>query len=188
MNKILIIVDAQYDFLEGGNLGVEGATLAMDKLANFIREHGKEYEDIFLTADWHPYTHCSFEENGGSWPSHCVQHTQGAAIYQGIIDALNAIKADYSVLTKGLDEDHEEYSVFKNEDSRKTILTTAEYMNIDEIHVGGIALDVCVLQSIKDGKRFLPNVKWLVFKDFCASITQLENALKKLSEIDVKIF
>ena len=40
MNKILILVDCQYGFLEGGNLPVEGATHKMDRLAEFIRENG----------------------------------------------------------------------------------------------------------------------------------------------------
>ena len=39
MGKILILIDCQYDFLEGGNLPVD-ATHKMDRLAEFIRENG----------------------------------------------------------------------------------------------------------------------------------------------------
>lgn len=170
MNKVLLIIDAQYGFLEGGNLPVEGATAKMDELVRFIRENGPAYSKILLTADWHPHIHCSFKDNGGMWPEHCVQFTHDAAIYQPIIDVLNEIKADYKVLTKGIDEDHEEYSVFKNEKSHNHIVSVCNYLEVTDIDVAGIALNYCVKESVKDGLRALPNVNFHVIKDFCPAI------------------
>jgi nicotinamidase-related amidase len=79
---------------------------------------------------------------------------------------------NFTVFTKGCDEDHEEYSVFKNEESRKRILDMVEALGIDEIHIGGIAYDYCVAETVKDGLRYLPNVKFVVFKDFCPAISE----------------
>lgn len=172
MNKILLVVDPQYDFLEGGTLPVNGAEDAMNKLANYIVEHGKEYAKIILTADWHPQTHCSFKDNGGMWPMHCVQHSHGAAIFQPILNALNEIKADYKVFTKGVDEDHEEYSVFKNEESCNHILNLCEFLKAEEIDVAGIAYDYCLASSVKDGLKVLPNANFKVMKDFSPAIAQ----------------
>ena len=93
MNKLLLVIDCQYDFING-SLAVKGAGPTMDRLAEFIKENGASYKKIVLTADWHPLTHCSFKDNGGTWPKHCVQYTQGAAIYQPIIDTLDTIKSD----------------------------------------------------------------------------------------------
>lgn len=63
MNKTLIIVDAQYDFMEGGKLPVEGATKALNNIVSLI-ESG-EYSTIITTQDWHNGKHCSFKEQGG---------------------------------------------------------------------------------------------------------------------------
>ena len=171
--KILLIVDPQYDFLEGGKLAVNGATAAMDKLAQFIVENGPAYDKIILTTDWHPFTHCSFKDNGGIWQVHCVQHSKGAAIYEPILEALNKIKADYLVLRKGVNEDHEEYSIFKNAKSCDKLITICEeQLKVTDIDVCGIALDVCVASSVKDGLRGLPHVNFHVIKDLCPYINE----------------
>ena len=59
MKKILLIVDAQYDFING-SLPVGGAEERMNALANFVREHDGDYDLKIATADWHPRSHCSF--------------------------------------------------------------------------------------------------------------------------------
>lgn len=187
MAKILVLVDCQYGFIEGGNLAVEGAKNVMDKLASFIRENGQGYDKIVLTADWHPHTHCSFKDNGGIWPEHCVQFTHDAAIYQPIIDSLNEIKADYTVLTKGLNEDHEEYSVFKNEESRKKFIKIYEALNAEYMDFCGIALNYCVADSANDARKLFSKPTIHVLKEFCPSIGDPSEALATLENNDVKV-
>ena len=166
--KALLIIDAQYDFLEGGKLGVDGATSAMDKLAQFIVENGSTYDKIILTTDWHPFTHCSFKDNGGMWPPHCIQHSHGAAIYEPILEALNKIKADYVVLKKGVNEDHEEYSIFKNKKScDRLIAICEEQLKVTDVDVAGEVFEFCIADTVKDGLRSLPHVNFHIIKDFC---------------------
>ena len=184
--KILLIVDAQYGFING-NLPVNGAEITMNNLADFIRKNGKEYEKIVLTADWHPHTHCSFKDNGGIWPEHCVQHTHDAAIFQPIVDALNDIKSDYIVLTKGLDEDHEEYSIFKNNESSRKLVNIVNALEIKDIDVCGVALDYCVLDTTKDGIRKLSGVKFHLLKDFAPSIGNVEEVIKEYEKLNIDI-
>ena len=179
-NKILLIIDAQYDFISG-SLKVVGAENAMNNLAKFIQDNGNEYDKIILTADWHPNTHCSFINNGGIWPPHCVQFTNGASIFDPIISALDKSRLDYVVLTKGLNEDREEYSIFKNEESSKKVIDICNAFDTKEIDVAGLAFDYCVASSVKDGLRSLPNVKFNVIKEFSPSIAES-------SEKDFKIF
>lgn len=173
MRKVLLIIDAQYDFIEGGKLGVNGGTEALNKVADFIVENGPSYDKIFLTADYHPYSHCSFKDNGGIWPIHCIQHSKGSAIYEPILEALNKIKADYTVLPKGTEEDREEYSVFKNSDSSMKLLAYClEAPSVTDISVCGIAYDYCVKDTVKDGLRLLPNTSFHVMKDMCPAIAE----------------
>lgn len=168
--KILLVVDGQYDFLEGGSLAVEGGRKALDNLVEFIKKHYKEYDGIFFTADWHLPSHCSFKDNGGIWPPHCVQFSQGAALYQPIIDTLNELKIDYDVLTKGCDEDHEEYSIFNNALSNAYLNAMNKHNEINVVDTCGIAGDYCVLETIKDGLMAFPNTEFHVIKECVASI------------------
>ena len=77
MNKMLLIVDPQVDFING-SLPVAGAAKAMDALAGYVKESDNEYIVKIVTSDWHPYHHCSFDREVGQWPPHCVQHSVGA--------------------------------------------------------------------------------------------------------------
>jgi len=69
MKKLLLIVDPQIDFITG-TLPVAGAAEAMDALAKYVKENGNEYTVKIVTADWHPYHHSSFADEGGMWPRH----------------------------------------------------------------------------------------------------------------------
>ena len=185
--KILIIVDPQYDFIEGGSLGVDGAREAMNRLAEFIEAHYKEYDLIIFTADWHLPSHCSFKDNGGIWPRHCVEYSQGAAIYQPLLDALDDVKRDYDVLTKGCDEDHEEYSIFKNVISCSFLKAINKTNEISIVDVCGLALDYCVKDSIMDGKKVFINAQFNLLKDCTAAIGNPEDTYKILEENNVGI-
>ena len=64
MNKILLIVDPQIDFISG-SLAVEGAKEKMDALANALLNDDIDCDCVMVTKDCHPFNHCSFKENGG---------------------------------------------------------------------------------------------------------------------------
>ena len=186
-NKILIIIDPQNDFILG-SLSVNGAIEAMNKLSNFIIEHGRQYSKIVLTADWHPITHCSFIENGGKWPIHCVQFSIGASLYEPIMNALKEIEADYTILTKGLNEDREEYSIFKNPTSCDKIMAICN--DVKNIDMCGIAYDVCLFDSAKDALRALPNANIHILKEFSPSISEegaknVDNFVKNFERITI---
>ena len=170
-NVLYVNIDTQDGFCEGGNLAVNGGKKCGDLQAEYLANNKDKYAAVVATVDWHPITHCSFKINGGIWPIHCLQHSADAAIYQPLLEVLVTCP-HFEVLTKGCDEDHEEYSIFKNEVSRNKLIALVEALNIDEIHVGGIAYDYCVADTVKDGLRYLSNVKFKVFKDFCPAIAE----------------
>jgi nicotinamidase/pyrazinamidase len=168
--KVLFRIDIEYDFLDGGKLGVNGSKEKFDKMPAYLYEHGKEYTSIWDSADFHPIGHCSFKQNGGIWPVHCQEHTMGASIYQPIIDVVNDIGIDHHVFTKGTNEDREEYSVMRNHKSNKEIHALVESLGVTEVDFCGISGDYCVKDSIEDFHREFPNIKINVIDSFVASI------------------
>jgi nicotinamidase/pyrazinamidase len=151
MNKLLLIIDAQYDFLVGGNLPVDGAKENMDKLADYIYQ--SEFSQVAFTLDWHPVTHSSYVTNGGQWPVHCVHYTHGASIYQPVFDAVakKMHVKDVKIYLKGENPEIEEYSFIQNDDNKEIFSVSMDREEgIDVIEVCGIMSRVCVLNTIKD--------------------------------------
>lgn len=147
MNRLLLIIDAQEDFLEG-SLRMEGATERMDRLAEYIQNHDGQYQVKVFTKDWHPLNHCSFDRNGGPWPVHCLNHSAGAGIHQSLLIAAYSTKGDTVVLTKGDNPQKEEYSIFDNEASSARLRQIVDEYAIDQIDVCGVAREYCVKESI----------------------------------------
>ncbi len=76
MAEGLVIIDVQKDFTPGGALGVPEGDAVIEPLNRLARA----YDTVFATRDWHPPDHHSFKEEGGPWPTHCVQHTPGGEL------------------------------------------------------------------------------------------------------------
>jgi len=157
-NRMLIIVDPQIDFTTGSLATAKGPE-AMDRLAQAI-DNGvlDKYTWVIITQDAHPANHCSFVDNGGVFPPHCVQGTEGMNVYPPLQKALEDSRFDnYHYFIKGDLADKEEFSVFQNEHSgEKLTRTITEFEKFDGIDICGIATDYCVYETTKDLMAFYP--------------------------------
>ena len=179
--KLLLLVDVQYDFING-SLAVSGAPAVMDSLAAYIAEQpAGTFSQIVMTADFHPYNQSSFKDNGGMWPVHCVAYSHGASIYQPVFEAVNKQIPCSPVLTKGDNVSVDEYSIMANAASAKKLLRIIEENGIQEIYVAGLCGDYCVGNSIKDLVQAGHGEKIRVLTRFIGNIddgTTLRNIIK----------
>lgn len=136
MRRVLIIVDPQNDFITG-SLAVPGAFKAMTDLANALELYPNYYHKIYVTHDWHPANHCSFKDNGGQWPAHCIADTEGAKVFKALNKALNKCSNVINIY-KGADKDLEEYGA----PIRPEIIE-----DVDMFEICGIAEDYCVNET-----------------------------------------
>ncbi|MCM1075817.1 MAG: isochorismatase family protein [Bacteroides sp.] len=167
--RMLMIIDPQIDFING-SLPVAGAQEAMDRLAVYIGDSDGRYVHKIVTADRHPYNHCSFKDCGGAWPRHCVHDTIGAAVWQPLFRPLYSTRGEVTFLYKGQHESAEEYSIFKNPESRVIIERIVESAGVDVIDLCGLAGDVCVLDTLRDGLQIFGREKFNVLTDFSPSL------------------
>lgn len=72
----LIIVDCQYDFIDG-SLACSHSREAVRNIIAFANANDVE---CMYTSDWHSKTNKSFKINGGIWPVHCVAGSRGAEV------------------------------------------------------------------------------------------------------------
>ena len=75
--RIHLIIDVLNDFISG-SLACNHAQEAIVEIVNRINTHREE--EVIYICDTHPANHCSFIEQGGSWPPHCVRQSFGREI------------------------------------------------------------------------------------------------------------
>lgn len=142
----------QNDFcLESGSLYVKGATPALWNVEELI--YKDNFDKVWFTVDWHEPNHISFKDQGGEWPVHCVQYSQGAAINDLLLTACRNNNVKYEVFEKG--HDKEEYGAFSNLGSLDGtpvlhIPVLLQILKEPEYVICGIAGDYCVLNTIKN--------------------------------------
>lgn len=113
-------------------------------LNKYIERFRKAGAPILFTRDWHPPDHGSFKAQGGPWPPHCVQNTEGARFHPDL-----CIPPNGEVVSKA-DKKDEAYSFFKGTDLAQKL----KERGIGRLLVGGLATDYCVKETVLDGLRY----------------------------------
>jgi nicotinamidase/pyrazinamidase len=141
----LLIVDVQNDFCPGGALPIEQGDQVVPVINAWIQKFSEHDLPIFASRDWHPRDHLSFEPEGGKWPPHCIQDTPGAAFHLQLNLPESAV-----VVTKGVRFDQDQNSAF----DQTGLAAHLQRKGIRRIFVTGLALDVCVLATVLDARKY----------------------------------
>lgn len=150
--NILIAVDVQNDFIDGGLAVPNGIEVVdpLNDLARYVRAstNGR----VIDTRDWHPRETPHFD----TWPVHCVQGTRGAEFHP----KLDVHRSDV-IISKGMGQT-DGYSGMEghNLQSGQTIesLITPHGKESVRVLLGGLATDYCVKATMLDiAKRFKLN-------------------------------
>ena len=183
-NRMLIIVDPQIDFTTGSLATAKGPE-AMTYLAKAIDNGAlKNYNWVIVTQDAHPKEHCSFVENGGVFPPHCVQGTEGMNVYPDLQYALNnqanSLTGGIHYMTKGDLADKEEFSIFQNAHCGEKLTEVIKSEEFDGIDICGIATDYCVYETAKDLMAFYPAKQIRIVTNCLAAVDDNDTKLADL--------
>lgn len=137
----LLIVDVQNDFCPGGALPVNDGDRIVPEINEWIAKAQRRGIPVMASRDWHPKHHPSFAEEGGDWPPHCIQDSDGARFHPDL-----SLPPDTLVVTKGVRLDKDQYSAFA--DTGLDVFCRSR--DIARIFICGLALDVCVQASALD--------------------------------------
>lgn len=141
-NDALLIVDVQNDFLAGGALAVPDGNAVLPVLNQYIRAFQSRGLPIFASRDWHPPDHCSFTDQGGPWPEHCIAGSIGAALAGAL-----GLPPDIRIISKATQRTRDAYSAFDGTGLDQEL----RGLGVVRLFVGGLATDYCVLHTVKDG-------------------------------------
>jgi nicotinamidase/pyrazinamidase len=160
----LLVVDVQNDFCAGGTLPVPNGDRVVSTLNRCIDEAVARGVTVYASRDWHPAVSSHFRSNGGAWPAHCVQGTDGARFHPDL-----RLPATAVVVTKGEDPNSPGYSACEGRTPEsRPFLTDLRERGIRHLYVGGLATDYCVRQSVLDALS--AGVKVTILEDAIAGV------------------
>lgn len=135
-------------------MAVPDGDLVIPVLNQYIESFAAKDLPIFASRDWHPAKHCSFKDQGGPWPPHCVQNSEGAQLAQHL-----RLTETVSIISKGTRADRDAYSAFQETELNDRL----QQHHTRRLFVGGLATDYCVLNTVKDALELGYEV-WLLEK------------------------
>ena len=139
----LLVVDVQNDFLPGGSLPVPDGDAIITPLNRCLAEWCALGLPVLAARDWHPLGHCSFREQGGPWPLHCVAGTTGAEFAKEL-----ALPPSTVIVSKATTRNREAYSAFDGTDLDARLRQRA----VRRLVIGGFATEYCVLSTVRDAR------------------------------------
>jgi nicotinamidase/pyrazinamidase len=141
---VLLITDIQKDFLSGGALPIDGGEEIIPVLNNYIRIFYAAKAYVLASRDWHPTNHVSFNTQGGPWPPHCIQETNGAKFSPHL-----KLPEHTVVISKATEPTHESYSAFDG----TNLTNELKRLGIKRLFIGGLATDYCIVNTVLDARK-----------------------------------
>ncbi|MGD8318030.1 MAG: isochorismatase family protein [Myxococcales bacterium] len=140
----LLVVDLQRDFCEGGALPVPHGDAIVPVVQKLVDRAAERDIPVYASRDWHPPEHVSFEAQGGPWPPHCVQGTEGAELHADFEPPEGCIP-----VVKGNRLDKDQNSAF----DETGVAVDLRRRGVRRVWVTGLAQEVCVRASALDALR-----------------------------------
>ena len=144
LSDALLITDIQNDFLPGGALDISGGDHILPALQNYMQLFERRRCTVVLTYDWHPFDHCSFKSQGGSWPVHCVAGSLGAMPPPSF-----GIPPEALTIYKAFNKYQDSGSAFPD----TSLNYYLQILTVRRLFIGGLATDYSVLHSVREARQ-----------------------------------
>lgn len=173
MNKLLVVVDAQNDFINGP-LGTSEAQVSVPKIVEKIRDADEETLILF-TKDTHDDKYLETQEGRHLPIKHCINKTEGWCIQKDIRSAW--MSKEVTIIL----ENSNNNTFYKDTFGSDELIHYLMFLKTDihEIEIVGFCTDICVISNALLIRTFLPEVLVSVDSACCAGTTP-ENHQKAL--------
>lgn len=193
--KCLLIIDMQYDFING-SLKVDGGEEIIPSIKNLLNSKKTVFDLIVFTKDDHPKNHISFASNHKNkkpfseytyisaldgtrifktllWPDHCVVGTKGNEIHEDLLEEITDNKingVETLVVKKGTQCDREFFSCFDDvlNEEHTDLESILRSRNIQNVYICGLAYDYCVYNSAVSSSKL--GFRTFIFDNMCKKI------------------
>lgn len=172
MNKLLVVVDMQNDFVTGA-LGTPEAVAIVPAVVERVARAAAEGEDILFTQDTHAPNYMDTQEGRNLPVPHCIKDSEGWQIIPQL--------QEYTT---------RRMCVEKPTFGSMHLANLAMMSEYEEIELIGLCTDICVISNAMLLKAALPEATISVDSKCCAGVTPAShaNALEamKMCQITVK--
>ena len=168
MQKILVVVDMQNDFIDGA-LGTKEAVAIVPNVEKKIREfEGK----VIFTRDTHGQDYMQTQEGRKLPVMHCVKDTEGWQICNELLPYVDAVVDKVT---------------FGSVELPHILSKSGE--TIEEIELCGLCTDICVISNAMILKAAFPEVPISVDASCCAGVTMESHktALDAMRAVQIEI-
>ena len=171
MQKLLVVVDMQNDFIDGA-LGTKEAVAIVPNVKAKIENFDGT---VLFTRDTHGHEYMSTQEGQNLPVPHCIKGTEGWEI-RAELEALRKTEAIDKV-------------TFGSSELPSKLLAMNEVDPIESITFVGLCTDICVISNVMVTKAFLPEVPVIVDAACCAGVSPEthKNALEAMKVCQVKV-
>ena len=155
MNKLLVVVDMQNDFIDGSL----GTSEAISIIPNVVEKIKNWDGSIITTLDTHKANYLETREGKNLPVEHCIENTEGHRIYHKVFEALCDNRAgNFGALAKRTFGSTALPELIRGED-------------IDYIELVGLCTDICVVSNALLLKANYPEMHIVVDASCCAGVT-----------------
>lgn len=158
MQKLLIVVDMQKDFIDGA-LGTAEAVAIVPKVKEKIANHDGE---VLFTRDTHEENYMETQEGRNLPVPHCIRGTDGWQICNELAPLVTE-----PIIDKVTFGSSELGAYLREKNAQEPI---------EEITLVGLCTDICVISNAMIAKAFLPEVPVRVDAACCAGVTPESHA------------
>ena len=174
MNKVLVVIDMQNDFITG-SVGSVQAQKIVDNVAKRIKDFNGQ---IVFTRDTHYDNYLDTREGKALPIVHCVEGTQGWELEKSIKKL--QLGGDYPVFDK---------ITFGSKRMVDFLLYLNKLKKVDEVTIIGLCTDICVISNAFLIQAYLPEAAIVIDASCCAGVTEQSHkaALEAMKNCQIKI-
>ena len=172
MQRLLVVVDYQNDFVDGA-LGFKGAEKIAPRIVELIKEFRANNDEVVFTYDTHDADYMNTNEGKYLPAPHCIEGTEGWQLHPSIRDLVGSSKV-----------------FIKHDFGSKELGHYIEKGNYDEIYLCGLVSDICVFSNAIIAKSSAsPYAKVKVVRDATSSfdLDMQEKAFDVLKHLHMEI-
>ncbi len=176
MNKLLVVVDMQNDFITG-SLGTKEAEAIVNNVKNKIKVYRENQDEVVYTRDTHGPNYLETMEGSNLPVVHCIEGTWGWELEAHIEK------------TRLLGDKVFDKKTFGSTQLGAYIASRFEEDNTLEIELVGLCTDICVISNALLIKAYCPEIQISVAASCCAGVTvdSHKNALEAMKMCQIKI-
>lgn len=177
MNKLLVVIDYQTDFVDG-TLGFEKAKTLENAIYDKINKYLQNGDTVLFTYDTHCDDYLETREGKNLPVPHCIKNTIGHQLYGKMNDFTN-IENTLHYKKEGFRMSPEDMIRLSNELGK----------DIKEIEFVGVVTNICVISNVVMFQAQYRNADIIVYGSLCASIDDAlhDKALDVMEGLQVKV-